>query len=394
MKHAHQILNILLDIYEKRGLYADESGRRAVSLSIEKVFPAYADRYDLFIELNTAIDCLVRNRFVCAQKDPSGYYKKVTLRLDLVAGCYREVGRTPVGLVREQLRRQLSEVSGSHPIVLAFQQSQLARIASAHPLAHGIGDDPKKLKDVLTALIALTELGQETDLQRFSQAIFSDCNRFFQIQSCIVSILCTHTEEGLTKANALETFNLLASPGYIYLKGQFVLAFQNSALSVCDIPGGVALPSRAIPAIRSVRVCSQGLTSVESLAAYHSEPDEQAAVLCLGGYQNAIRTELLQLIYRDNPDKRYDHKGSIDAQGFLALESLREKTGIPFQPKEMDLQALRQRAAHGLAMPLTAADRKLLDSPKLAGYAEVLAYMKQNNCKARQETGGAVPLPV
>ena len=84
------------------------------------------------------------------------------------------------------------------------------------------------------------------------------------------------------------------------------------------------------PAIRHVSIAGTSLITVENLTTYHDEPVCQNAIVYLGGFHNSIRTDLLKLIYADNYDKKYFHKGDIDVFGFVILENLKKKTGIPF----------------------------------------------------------------
>ena len=47
MDYGKDILNRLLDMYERRGAFdKDASSLRAIQLEVKKVYPAYADRYN------------------------------------------------------------------------------------------------------------------------------------------------------------------------------------------------------------------------------------------------------------------------------------------------------------------------------------------------------------
>jgi hypothetical protein len=85
-------------------------------------------------------------------------------------------------------------------------------------------------------------------------------------------------------------------------------------------------------------------------------------------------------------------KGDLDPYGFLILENLKDKTGIPFKPLEMDLNTLRQCHHAGHFRPLDEADRKTITSPTLAEYQPILQYMLQHNCKIEQECFEAMKL--
>lgn len=104
---------------------------------------------------------------------------------------------------------------------------------------------------------------------------------------------------------------------------------------------------------------------------------------------------MLEKVYLDNKNKDYFHKGDLDVYGFLILENLKEKTGIPFVPLMMDVMTLERFFKAGLFKELTATDIKVIKEKKdtkLAAYADVLQFMLDNNCKVEQESIKAVEL--
>ena len=98
------------------------------------------------------------------------------------------------------------------------------------------------------------------------------------------------------------------------------------------------------------------------------------------------------MIYEQNPDKAYYHKGNLNVYGFAILESLKERTGIPFRPLEMDVETLKRSYDAGLYRPLSETDRKAMKSPALKEYEEIFRFMLEHNCKAEQESVKAIGL--
>lgn len=90
--------------------------------------------------------------------------------------------------------------------------------------------------------------------------------------------------------------------------------------------------------------------------------------LLSGGFLNTVRTNFLKKLYAYAPEAAYFHKGDLDPYGFLILENLKKKTGIPFCAMEMDLDTLRRCHRAGHFRNLDAADRKIIDSEGLAEY--------------------------
>ena len=113
-------------------------------------------------------------------------------------------------------------------------------------------------------------------------------------------------------------------------KGFLHININGQEIHLEKVPGGISLPSTAVPAIRNISIEGTSLITVENLTTYHDEPVCQNAIVYLGGFHNTIRTDLLKRIYAANPDKGYFHKGDIDVYGFVILENLKKKTEILF----------------------------------------------------------------
>lgn len=397
MNYTSAILERLIDIYEHRGLFYTEDGKKhqGIFLSVGKLFPEYADPYNVsaYQEINEAVESLRRRGILQGEKDRRGQYGRLRLAPEAIDLCYRLTGRPVLGETRRaMLETLLAWETGGHEILEGFRRAQVEQLRKNRPLGHGIGDQERKLTEVLLALSALMALQSETYVRNFSNAVFADSKHFQKIRGCVESILCTYGGQELTRQTVLGTFNLVDTPTYVLFKGPLRLRLSGQEISVGEIPGGISLPSTAIPSICRVSIGGPALVTVENLTTYHDEPEGENAVVYLGGFHNAVRRELLKRIYGDNPEKAYFHKGDIDVYGFVILENLKRKTGIPFLPLEMDLETLREYEAHRLVKPLSTADRKMLRIPQLAPYRDILAYMEQHDCKAEQESRQALRL--
>lgn len=133
---------------------------------------------------------------------------------------------------------------------------------------------------------------------------------------------------------------------------------------------------------------------MENLTTYHDAPENNAVVIYLGGFHNSVRTQLLSSIYSQNPHINYFHKGDLDIYGFLILENLKKKTGINFEPYEMDIKTLKQCYYSGFYKPLTKTDVERSQSPLLDKYRDVIDFMLENNCKVEQESLEAMKLNI
>lgn len=396
--YCQEILNQLLDQYERRGLYQADSDKkpRPISLNIPKVFPEYGDSFgDAEQGIAVAIERLVQRGILQGQRDARGYYGKIVLLPEHAAKGFDLLGRVPVANVRGMQTALLKKMQGgTDGMVHAFCTDQLARLSCHKPIDFGIGDDFCKLGRVLLALQALLRLEQETYLRNFSEAVFHDSKLFQKIQGPIERILMCYSTELTEQQTVLEQYNLFENPAYIMVKGQLKLHYGNREIDVSVVPDGLAVPSASLKEISRVEVLADTLVSVENLTTYHDVSQERRVVLYLGGFHNAARTYLLQKIFQDNTNVNYYHKGDLDPYGFLILENLKRKTGIPFHPLEMDMDTLKRCYEAGHYRPLDAADEKAMTSALLAPYSDIMQFMRLHHCKIEQECFEAMKLGI
>ena len=116
MDYGKDILNRLIDMYERRGAFdKDASSLRAIQIEVKKVYPAYVDRYnhEAYKDINVAIEKLCVEEFVFAEKNSAGQYSKVRLNIAGVSECYRKLKRTSIPEQCEKVKKSLTEYRNS-----------------------------------------------------------------------------------------------------------------------------------------------------------------------------------------------------------------------------------------------------------------------------------------
>ncbi len=396
MEYTREILNSLVDIYERRGYDLPAEGRRhrAVTLDVEKCCPEYRDHLCAEErEIDAAVTALADWKWVLAPRNAHGYYTRLTLCEERVGEICSFLGRKPAQTIRQEQLQLLREVRGApDSLAVRFAAKAAAALEEGRSPGYGLQGDTDKLRDVLLALEKIGQLKKETYLRNFSEAVFHDSKRFQAILGIVRNVLADLTEQSLGKDRILEYYNLFENPTYLYLKGGWVLELAGSAIHVADLPGGIGLAANALSAVRGVHLRDRTVISVENLTTYHDMSESGQAVLYLGGFPNLARAGFLRMVYANEPDAAYFHYGDLDPHGFLILESLKQKTGIPFRPMRMDLATLQRCFATGHYRPLTEEDHKAMGYPMLAPYEEIFAFMRENNCKAEQESMEAMGL--
>lgn len=400
MEYSKDIISRLLDIYERRKGYAKRPEElRSIQFEVSKEYPIYKDRYDneKYRDINTAIEKNVAAGLIIAKKDQTGRYSKIKLNIARVDDCYALLKRTSIPDQCKEVLRVLEKFDCSESdFINRIVNDFCEQIKVYKKLPYDLGYDARRVEEVLQVLATMSKLTSETYIRNFSTALFKDSKRFQrEYRSTIESILFDYTDDVVEKDDILGYYNLYENPTYVLIKGNARICFDESAIVLSEMPGGIALSNGSLAGIHKISVKADKVITVENLTTYHDCDEQDAVYIYLGGYHNTSKQKLLELIYENNGDKEYYHEGDLDVYGFLILENLISKTQIPFKPLLMDVETIERFYRAGLYKTLTARDRKMIDSKKdgqLAAYKDVLEYMLENNCKVEQESIKAVGL--
>lgn len=400
MEYSKDILSRLLDIYERRNGYAKRPEElRSIQFEVSKEYPIYKDRYDneKYRDINTAIEKNVTAGLIIAEKDQTGRYSKIKLNIARVDDCYTLLKRTSIPDKCEKVLSILEKADCAGDLLIGRVVSDFCEQIKAYKkLPYDLGYDARRVGEVLQVLATVTKLTSETYIRNFSTALFKDSKRFQrEYRSTIESILFDYTDDVVEKDDILGYYNLYENPTYVLIKGNARICFDESAIELSEMPGGIALSNGSLAGIHKISVKTAKVITVENLTTYHDCDEPDAVYIYLGGYHNTSKQKLLELIYEKNGDKEYYHEGDLDVYGFLILENLISKTQIPFKPLLMDVETIERFYRAGLYKTLTARDRKMIDSKKdgqLSAYKDVLEYMLEYNCKVEQESIKAVGL--
>lgn len=392
MGYEEQILSWLIDSHEKKD--PGNSNTRKASISINAKYPEYKEPLsDTHNDIETAIQHLLSWGYVQCRKNQQGYFTKIEVQEAALPKIYRFLHRVPKTELWETQKNLLGKyIAQPGTVAGKFSIAMLDRIAQRKDIEYGLAKDTKLLGDVLWALVNIERLTEETYIRNFSEMVFRDSKRLQNILNPIIRILLDYGDGVGQKETVLAQYNLISNPGYVYIKGDWQIQCQGRCISTEMFRGGIAISSDSLDEIESISVSGGKIISVENLTTYHDTKESQGAIIYLGGFMNTVRMNLLKKLYACEPEADYLHKGDLDPYGFLILENLKDKTGIPFKPLDMDLDTLRRCHKAGHFRPLDVTDRKAISLPALVEYQPILQYMIQHNCKIEQECFEAMKL--
>ena len=127
-KYEKQILNVLLDKYEKsKSFIGINQVNQSFTCKVDQLFPKYKDdsEYDLFCAVNESIDILVAEGFVTAKKLKNGVLQSVTLIVEAIEKVYEYLGRTPKSDTVSELKRLLNHYKDDNDILHSYCNHQL-----------------------------------------------------------------------------------------------------------------------------------------------------------------------------------------------------------------------------------------------------------------------------
>ena len=365
MEYSKDIISRLLDIYERRNGYAKRPEElRSIQFEVSKEYPIYKDRYDneKYRDINTAIEKNVAAGLIISEKDQTGRYSKIKLNIARVDDCYALLKRTSIPDQCKKVLSVLEKANNAECLLIGRIVSDFCEQIKAYKkLPYDLGYDARRVGEVLQVLEAVTKLTSETYIRNFSTALFKDSKRFQrEYRSTIESILFDYTDDVVEKDDILGYYNLYENPTYVLIKGNARICFDESAIELSEMPGGIALSNGSLAGIHKISVKADKVITVENLTTYHDCDEQDAVYIYLGGYHNTSKQKLLELIYENNGDKEYYHEGDLDVYGFLILKNLIDKTQIPFKPLFMDLGTIERFYRAGLYKNLSARDRKVI----------------------------------
>ena len=170
------------------------------------------------------------------------------------------------------------------------------QIKAYKKLPYDLGYDARRVGEVLQVLATVTKLTSETYIRNFSTALFKDSKRFQrEYRSTIESILFDYTDDVVEKDDILGYYNLYENPTYVLIKGNARICFDESAIELSEMPGGIALSNGSLAGIHRISVKTAKVITVENLTTYHDCDEPDAVYIYLGGYHNTSKQKKMEI---------------------------------------------------------------------------------------------------
>ena len=383
MNYEKNILNNLIDKYEKSKSFTGKNKvSQSFSIKLEKEFPNYADdaEYEIFTQINEAVQNLLDKSFVSVTRKKNGIFNSVSLNTEKTDTIYIFLKRKPKAETNRDLLNILGKYSSENDILEKYCTTQTERINTNKKVQFFDGD-LSEFENILKAVSEIVKVKEETYIRDFSIRVFGDSKLFEKIENKVIKLLFNYGDFP-KEETILEELNVVKNPGHVYFKGSGVITTGNQTIDLSQLKSDIAISSLMLDDT-SVEITGKRLITVENLTTFNKFNEPDTFVVYLGGYHNSHRRIFIKKIYELNPEIEYFHYGDIDAGGFYILLHLRKKTGINFIPYNMNTDTLIKYSAY--TQKLTAEDRKRLKNLLNTEFSETIIYMLENDCKLEQE---------
>ncbi len=384
------LLNKLLDKYESSKL---SKGGTIVSRCIkltpkDDVLSSYiaSDSYKYADENDAIIKRLESKGFIKAEWNYDTF-KSLTLNIDNVDSLYNYLNRdkpsNELNRIKEVLLKY--EFDGFVNDFIDYVNDYI-NTKYDYPKSYFI--DSKQLDLLLNIFTHLIQLEEDIKKRDFSVRYLGDSKLFESVQGKIIKIIKDFDSNTYdTDEEVLASYNIVKNTSYAILKNKLLFRLNDCIIDLDKLGFEYSLSDDMIRNLEIINSNVTKIITVENLTTFYSLDDKDSVIIYLAGFHNHTKQALLKKIYDKYPNAQYYHFSDIDAGGFWIYQTLKEKTGIPFNPFRMNIDELINNKKN--LKKLTENDKKrlskMLNDSKFLIFKDTIRYMLDNNVKLEQE---------
>lgn len=392
-KWQKAVLEKLVDQYERSKTYRGENQVTQVFATVpEKVFPNYTSDY-------ANVDEIQDFEYQMKELELKGHLSikwEGHVIQNLVANpkrweqIYGILGRKELRYLEGEQIALYKKYLGYNKILDCFCREQIKRLEEGKKAKYDLSEAEKILK----LCIFILENQEEILERELSIAVLKDSKLWekkYRSKVCRLlkdygdfDVLLMGVDDEEVERVILEEYHVVSNPSYIYFKGNAELLFKDGEMLKINLHMPVAFTEKTVEYIESIKIQSTKVVTVENLTSYNRLAREDSFYIFSSGYHNQLKQKLLCRIYQENKTIKWYHFGDIDPDGFYIMEHLKNGTGIPFEPLNMNLLYLKKYDEY--TKPLEENDiRKAQNLLSEHKYSQVMEYMLKEGKKLEQE---------
>lgn len=378
MQHDVNILNLLLDRYERSGhcLPGRQSNKRIALSMRPKEYAAYKDNDPEAQEINSAVLALA-NEGLVSFAWRKGYedwlLDKVYLKLDRLSDAYTRANRIPLAVTAQSLRQliQFAREQITTPWKRQFLRDEYARLCEKLRPSQLLPQDTALTEAILKVLV-YTEQGPEL-MRVISTSCFRNSKYLEKnLVSRLVSIAKAYEpellkyrameEDVLSQNEVLKQIGILTYPEIYELHGCISLVLPEAVVDTGAFGGGFCLQSENVDSLLRLQLGgTKTVLFVENRTNYRrlvlNGGMEDTLIVFHGGFYSQAKRKLFRIIAENLPaSTEVKFWGDIDLGGFLMFTRLKRDLFPELAPYRMDLEEYETFKAFGIERSATYLD--------------------------------------
>lgn len=411
MKLAYEILNILLNKYEKSSQSKGNICNRRILLNLDKEFIQYRNSdYDEKQECNrTLIKFKEQNiiDFEWEKQRVGMIVEEVWLDKDHIRDAYTAANREYVGDVIQEridiIKKYMSSIKTDW--ILDFLNYYLDYICNKRKTKDLFSKDMSYIEDVLIAFDNIDKLKETIPVRVFSLKCYKYSKTFEnKYQNCVLSIikkyeytvkdlLANDPELEISNNEILSQVNILAKPEIFEFSGNCDILTLNGIVNSSIFTSGMVLNNYFVDCIENIKLHNvTDIIFIENRTNYYEyilNKKENEFVVFNGGFYSPQKAKFFRKIIEAVDDNiNVYFWGDIDLGGFNMYVRLKENIIPNLKPLNMGLNEYRKYLYSGLNKEDKYLNvlKKLLDNDKYAIFYDVINDIILNKKTIEQES--------
>lgn len=411
MKLAYEVLNILLNKYEKSSQSKGNICNRRILLNLDKEFIQYRNSdYDEKQECNrTFIKFKEQNiiDFEWEKQRVGMIVEKVWLDKEHIRDAYTAANREYVGDVIQEridiIKKYISSIKTDW--ILDFLNYYLDYICSKRKTKDLFSKDMSYIEDVLIVFDNIDKLKEPIPVRVFSLKCYKYSKTFEnKYQNCVLSIikkyeytiknsLANDPELEISNNEILSQVNILAKPEIFEFSGNCDILTLKGTVNSSVFTSGMVLNNYFVDCIENIKFNNiTNIIFIENRTNYYEyilNKKENEFVVFNGGFYSPQKAKFFRKIIEAVDDNiNVYFWGDIDLGGFNMYVRLKENIIQNLKPLNMGLNEYRKYLYSGLNKEDKYLNvlKKLLDNDKYAIFYDVINDIILNKKTIEQES--------
>jgi len=409
-----QILNALLDKYERSSLFKEGGNSHEAPKTIRRIilnfynsgrcdFPPYdIEQSDKRLSVNRAVLDLAAKTLLDYDWMKGEYnhiIAKVWLNVENLSLAYQAAGREPKGDLIDRICTEITGVQNQveSPWAVSYLQDAYEAITRRRSLTSALPADDGERELLLRAITAIDKLSGAEYMERvFSLRTFGDTKIFERgVKPRLLSILRKYldNDDDATDEDVLKQIGIFKYPEQFEFCGKISIALSSGVVDFAHLPSGGMIFSSDLssgkiiiaPSVESVMTIENRANYIEYIRKMKTENE---LIIYHGGQFSPRKRVFFQVLKKALPQNcKWRHWSDIDYGGFIMLSRLRREITPAVAPYRMNPDELQRHKDLAMQIKTSYIEKlkKLKHRLELSDCCHCLDYMITNRIRLEQE---------